>query len=172
MGGFSAQVQQPQTNQPNQSMGKGGGIAGGATSSGGGGLFGNGQTSGNGYGEDIFGNNQNRVPSGPINPMQLFEGLQKNQQQQLPQLQQQSQPNQSPNSYDDYLQDEMGFHQNFQPQQPQQPQAMGKGGVQTNSATSGQPRAGMPNQYSNTVGQWDNARIQPQQSHGGGKGKG
>ena len=56
-------------------------------------------------------------------------------------------------------------------QQYQTPQPMGKGGVQTNSATSGQPRAGMPNQYSNTVGQWDNAQIQPQQSHGG-KGKG
>lgn len=55
--------------------------------------------------------------------------------------------------------------------QPSSPAPMGKGGVQTNSATSGQPRAGMPNQYSNTVGQWDNAQIQPQQSHGG-KGKG
>jgi hypothetical protein len=55
---------------------------------------------------------------------------------------------------------------------PQSPKPMGKGGVQTNSATSGQPRAGMPNQYSNTVGQWDNTQIQPQQSHGGGKGKG
>lgn len=54
--------------------------------------------------------------------------------------------------------------------QPSKP--MGKGGAQTNSATSGQPRAGMPNQYANTVGQWDNAQIQPQQSHGGGKGKG
>lgn len=48
---------------------------------------------------------------------------------------------------------------------------MGKGGRQTNSATSGQPRAGAPNQYSNTVGQWDNAQIQQPQS-GGGKGKG
>ena len=53
----------------------------------------------------------------------------------------------------------------------QPPRPMGKGGTQTNSATSGQPRAGMPNQYSNTVGQWDNTHIQPQQSHGG-KGKG
>jgi hypothetical protein len=88
MGGFSAQVQQPQTDQPNQSMGKG-------------------------------------------------------------------------NGQPDYA-----------PAQQQTPQPMGKGGVQTNSATSGQPRAGMPNQYSNTVGQWDNAQIQPQQPHGGGKGKG
>jgi hypothetical protein len=57
-------------------------------------------------------------------------------------------------------------------QQYQAPQPMGKGGVQTNSATSGQPRVGMPNQYSNTVGQWDNAQIQPQQPSYGGKGKG
>lgn len=55
---------------------------------------------------------------------------------------------------------------------PQSPRPMGKGGAQTNSATSGQPRAGMPNQYSNTVGQWDNAQIQPQQPSYGGKGKG
>jgi len=55
---------------------------------------------------------------------------------------------------------------------PQAPRPMGKGGAQTNSATSGQPRAGMPNQYSNTVGQWDNAQIQPQQPSYGGKGKG
>ena len=53
-----------------------------------------------------------------------------------------------------------------------EPQPMGKGGAQTNSATSGQPRIGMPNQYSNTVGQWDNAQIQPQQPSYGGKGKG
>ena len=36
-----------------------------------------------------------------------------------------------------------------------------------------QPRMGMPNNYPNTVGQWDNASIQPQQSQSrGGKGKG
>jgi len=51
------------------------------------------------------------------------------------------------------------------------PQPMGKGGVQTNSATSGQPRMGQQNQYSNTVGQWDNSQIQPVQRQGG-KGKG
>ena len=50
----------------------------------------------------------------------------------------------------------------------QQPQ--GKGGASTNSATSGQPRMGQPNNYANTVGGWDNASIQPQRS--GGKGKG
>lgn len=47
---------------------------------------------------------------------------------------------------------------------------MGKGGVQTNSATSGQPTMGAPNQYSNTVGQWDNTQIQPVGQHGKGKG--
>jgi hypothetical protein len=50
------------------------------------------------------------------------------------------------------------------------PQPMGKGGAQTNSATSGQPRMGMQNQYSNTVGQWDNTQIQPVQRNGKGKG--
>jgi hypothetical protein len=54
--------------------------------------------------------------------------------------------------------------------QPNQPQPMGKGGNYQTSATSGQPRAGMPNNYSNTVGQSDNTQIQ--QPHGGGKGKG
>ena len=53
----------------------------------------------------------------------------------------------------------------------QTPQPMGKGGVQSNSATSGQPRMGRQNQYSNTVGQWDNNQIQPIQRQGG-KGKG
>ena len=123
MGGFSAQVQQPQTNQPNQSMGKGGGMGG-------------------------------------------------DQQYEKPQMMwaryQEPQPNPSMNNSGGL--EPPAPSENVQPQQ--QPQAMGKGGVQTNSATSGQPRAGMPNQYSNTVGQWDNARIQPQQSHGGGKGKG
>ena len=53
------------------------------------------------------------------------------------------------------------------------PQPMGKGGTQTNSATSGQPRIGQQNQYSNTVGQWDNTQQQTQRSQiGGGKGKG
>lgn len=57
-------------------------------------------------------------------------------------------------------------------QQPQAtPQPMGKGGAQTNSATSGQPRMGQENQYSNTVGQWDNTQQQTQ-SPMQGKGKG
>ena len=55
---------------------------------------------------------------------------------------------------------------------PTQPRPMGKGGVQTNSATSGQPTMGAPNQYSNTVGQWDNTQQQPMSHKGGGKGKG
>ena len=55
-----------------------------------------------------------------------------------------------------------------QPNQ-QQSQPMGKGGY-SNSATSGQPRMGQQNQYSNTVGQWDNTQIQP--THQSGKGKG
>ena len=54
---------------------------------------------------------------------------------------------------------------------PQQPRPMGKGGAQTNSATSGQPRMGQENQYSNTVGQWDNTQQQTQQPMQG-KGKG
>jgi hypothetical protein len=53
-------------------------------------------------------------------------------------------------------------------QTPIQPQ--GKGGVSTNSATSGQPRMGQPNNYANTVGGWDNASIRPQGSAGKGKG--
>lgn len=52
---------------------------------------------------------------------------------------------------------------------PRTQQPQGKG-ASTNSATSGQPRMGQPNNYTNTVGGWDNASIQPQRS--GGKGKG
>ena len=54
----------------------------------------------------------------------------------------------------------------------QAPKPMGKGGAQTNSATSGQPQMGAPNQYPNTVGQWDNTQQQTQSQNGGGKGKG
>lgn len=43
-------------------------------------------------------------------------------------------------------------------------------GSSTNSATSGQPRMGLPNNYANTVGGWDNASIRPQSSAGKGKG--
>jgi hypothetical protein len=49
-------------------------------------------------------------------------------------------------------------------------QIQGTQGVSTNSATSGQPTVGAPNQYPNTVGQWDNTQIKP--TNGGGKGKG
>jgi hypothetical protein len=59
------------------------------------------------------------------------------------------------------------------PQQPPQGQFVGKGARSTNAATSGQPQMGQPNMYPNTVGQWDNASIQPQQPrNSGGKGKG
>jgi hypothetical protein len=58
-------------------------------------------------------------------------------------------------------------------QNQQQGQPAGKGSSTTNAATSGQPQMGQPNMYPNTVGQWDNASIQPQQSRNrGGKGKG
>ena len=42
----------------------------------------------------------------------------------------------------------------------------------TNSATSGQPQVGMPNQYSYTVGTADNMGQQPQGQGQVGKGKG
>lgn len=50
------------------------------------------------------------------------------------------------------------------------PGPQGMQGASTNSATSGQPQMGAPNQYSNTVGQWDNTQIKP--TGQGGKGKG
>ena len=51
----------------------------------------------------------------------------------------------------------------------QQPQ--GKGNSVMYSPTSNQPSMGQPNPYPNTVGQWDNATIQPQpRSYGKGKG--
>jgi hypothetical protein len=70
--------------------------------------------------------------------------------------------------------DPQGFQQWQQAQQTQQPQAtQGKGGNVTFPGQGGQPRMGQPNMYPNTVGQWDNASIQPQQSRNrGGKGKG
>lgn len=48
----------------------------------------------------------------------------------------------------------------------------GKGGRSfTYSPTSGQQSMGSPNPYPNTIGQWDNASIQPfRQSNGKGKG--
>jgi hypothetical protein len=50
-------------------------------------------------------------------------------------------------------------------------QGSGKGGRITTPGQGGQPRMGQPNNYSNTVGQWDNASIQPRQTQSG-KGKG
>jgi len=51
-----------------------------------------------------------------------------------------------------------------------QPEGKGASGQKvTVPSQGGQPQMGMPNQYSNTVGQWDNPQISvPQQ----GKGKG
>lgn len=47
----------------------------------------------------------------------------------------------------------------------------GKGGSSfTYSPTSGQQQMGSPNPYPNTIGQWDNANIQPMQRSGKGKG--
>ena len=64
------------------------------------------------------------------------------------------------------------FDQLNKPQDATAP-IQGANGVVTNSATSGQPNIGDANQYSNTVGQWDNATQQPNQSMPqAGKGKG
>jgi len=62
------------------------------------------------------------------------------------------------------------------PTQPSNPNAdvavpQGKGGNVTFPSQGGQPKMGIPNNYSNTVGQWDNASIQPRQTQSG-KGKG
>jgi hypothetical protein len=57
--------------------------------------------------------------------------------------------------------------------QQQFQQGTGKGSSVTYPGQGGQPKMGQPNMYPNTVGQWDNASIQPQQSRNrGGKGKG
>ncbi len=66
-----------------------------------------------------------------------------------------------------------GFAQQAeQVSQPPQaaPQPMAKGGNYQSNATSGQPRMGQQNPYPNTVGQWDNAQIQPVRQQGKGKG--
>ena len=44
------------------------------------------------------------------------------------------------------------------------------GGQATYTPTSGQQKMGSPNPYPNTIGQWDNASIQPMQRSGKGKG--
>lgn len=46
----------------------------------------------------------------------------------------------------------------------------GKGGAITYPGQDGQPRVGQPNNYSNTVGPWDNATIGTQNPAGKGKG--
>ena len=63
-------------------------------------------------------------------------------------------------------------NKNFTPEPIGMP-SPGKGGNVTYPGQGGQPKMGQPNMYPNTVGQWDNASIQPQQSRNrGGKGKG
>jgi hypothetical protein len=57
------------------------------------------------------------------------------------------------------------LNQNRNVQQTPDPfgQPQGKGGSITYPGQSGQPQMGQPNQYSNTVGPWDNASIGNQQ---------
>jgi hypothetical protein len=60
-------------------------------------------------------------------------------------------------------------------------QFQGKGGASTNSATSGQPQMGNPQdqvdmyqpqrRFPNTIQPWDNAEIKPQTQSGKGKGQ-
>ena len=61
-----------------------------------------------------------------------------------------------------------------QVQSPQTGKTGPSGNTVTIPATSAQPSMGQPNQnmYPNTVGQWDNASIQPTKPRIGGKGKG
>ena len=146
MGGFSAQVQQPQTGQP--AGGKMGHLADQAAKS---------------AGQQMTPEQQMDASTASYNaPGGPGAALNRNQ-------------NQAFGSTQNSPLNQFGQPTNGQLYAPPagQPMSapMGKGGAQTNSATSGQPRAGMPNQYSNTVGQWDNAQIQQPQS-GGGKGKG
>lgn len=62
-----------------------------------------------------------------------------------------------------------GFAQQVAAPQQQPQQQFGKGGT-TNSATSGQPRMGRSNPYSNTIQPWDNSNNQTQVQSGKGKG--
>jgi hypothetical protein len=69
------------------------------------------------------------------------------------------------------VRDEMGNPVGPLVSAPMTQQPMGKGGNVTFPGQGGQPRFGRPNNYSNTVGPWDNASIQPRQTQSG-KGKG
>lgn len=62
-----------------------------------------------------------------------------------------------------------GFAQQVAAPEQQPQQQFGKGGT-TNSATSGQPRMGRSNPYSNTIQPWDNSNNQTQVQSGKGKG--
>lgn len=66
--------------------------------------------------------------------------------------------------------DQQPMMSDMQYRDPQAPQPMAKGGNYQSNATSGQPRMGQQNPYPNTVGQWDNAQIQPVRQQGKGKG--
>ena len=71
--------------------------------------------------------------------------------------------NANPQGYQQFQQDASQQGYNYGP-------AQGKGGRRIMySPTSNQPTMGQPNPYPNTVGQWDNASIQPR-SYGKGKG--
>ena len=73
--------------------------------------------------------------------------------------------NANPQGYQQFQQNAAQQGYNYGP-------AQGKGGRKVMySPTSNQPSMGQPNPYPNTVGQWDNASIQPQTRQMG-KGKG
>jgi hypothetical protein len=173
MGGFSAQVQQPQTNQPSPSMGKGGGqpqqipdFAASYNAPGGPGAALRAQPL-------DFAASYN-APGNPGAVRARADGLDQNAINANPagfeqwQQQRSQQPMYGGGGDDGGSSDQ---NQSIQPYTPPQAKPMGKGGMQTNSATSGQPRMGMANQYPNTVGVGDNTKQQPM-SQGGGKGKG
>jgi len=170
MGGFSAQVQQPQTGQPSPSMGKGGGqqqpiqdFAASYNAPGGPGAALRAQPL-------DFAASYN-APGGPGAVRARADGLDQNAINANPAGFEQWQQQRSQQPMFGSGGDDGGSSDQNQPMQPNMPRPMGKGGMQTNSATSGQPTMGAPNKYPNTVGQWDNTHIQPQ-SQGGGKGKG
>lgn len=83
--------------------------------------------------------------------------------------------NADPAGYDKFRQNAAQQGYNYGPQNmatQDMPQGKGASGQKfTYSPTSGQPQMGSPNQYANTIGQWDNASIQrPVQRIGKGKG--
>lgn len=80
---------------------------------------------------------------------------------------------QNPDVAQSFAQNNYGMSQDQFAQTHYQKYGQAEGRNWSNSATSGQPQIGMPNQYSNTVGRWDNASIMPRTSSGkGGKTQG